>query len=222
MILGVGFGLFVLSVLCLAALIHPILGLPGLGLAGASIAWLLGWPGLFGKSADGRLPGWAYGLHWGWYGLAVLAFYGRLAWSGERACDEVAPGVWVGRRLLGRERDRLPDRDAAVLDMTAEFPATVRGGAYRCLPVLDGTAPRPAQLRAAASWIQAQRDAGRVVYVHCAMGHGRSATAVAAWMMTQEPGLTPREAEARMRLRRPGVRLSRPQHRALRREWRQR
>lgn len=219
MVLGIGFGTIVLSALWLSTTLHPLAALPGLGLAGAAAAWLGGGPRLFGKSADGHIPRWAYVLHWGWYGLAALSFHGRLALSGERACDEVAPGVWVGRRLLGPEQARLPSPDAAVLDLTAELPATVRGGAYRCLPVLDGLGPRPAQLREAARWIQAQRAAGRVVYVHCAMGHGRSASVVAAWMMAEEPGLTAEQAEARMRQRRPGVRLTGAQHRALRQVW---
>jgi len=220
MVLGLGFAVLAAAAFVQAALAGNVVttvlcGAYGAGLLGAAAAWMGGGPRLFGKRADGTMPLWAWGLHASWYTLALVAFYGRLWWSREPACDEVAAGVWVGRRLLGREQRFLPDPGAAVLDMTAEFPATVRGGAYRCLPVLDVTAPTAEQLRAAADWIAAQRADGRAVYVHCAMGHGRSATAVAAWMMRQEPGLTVEAAEARMKERRPGVRLSGPQRRAL-------
>ena len=73
----------------------------------------------------------------------------------------------------------------STLDLTAEFSelAFVRAlDGYKCLPVLDTEAPSMEQLRSGSDWIAGRIEAGPV-YVHCALGHGRSATMVAAFLM---------------------------------------
>ena len=120
---SVGFGIF-----------GMLLAVWGLWLGG--LGWLLLWPavsfvliaaayaglgpGVCGKRADGRLAWWAVALllpyllgTWGvWYAVRLL--------SREPCCDEVAPGVWVGRRPFVRD---LPTNISLIVDLTAEFPA---------------------------------------------------------------------------------------------------
>ncbi len=172
-------------------------------------------PGGLGKRLDGRrgLPAWAV------YGPYLLVTAGLFtvvrAVSREPAFHRVAPNVDLGRRLTDREARA--GGWAAVVDLAAEFsevPA-LRRGDYVSVPVLDGTAPTVEQLRTAAAWI-AGRGAVGPVYVHCALGHGRSACVVAVYLL--HVGLADDARDAvRVRAARPGVHLNRAQRRALER-----
>jgi hypothetical protein len=156
-----------------------------------------------------RLLFWLY-LLINWASWEVLR---RL--PGENAYDEIAPGLYLGRRLTAR--DDQPDF-AAVLDMTCEFtePRRLREApAYLCLPVLDGTAPTPKQLEQALAFIEAQEE----VYVHCAMGHGRSMTVICAHLLATGAEKTIDGAESRVRKQRPKARLKQPQRHLLKRTW---
>ena len=142
----------------------------------------------------------------------------RLVWevlrrrAGEEPCVEVMPGLWLGRRLTGREAR--PFR--AVLDLTCEFSepeALRRAPAYLCVPVLDGCAPTRAALETALEFIARHREAE--VYVHCAMGHGRSATVVIAHLLATGAETDVSAAERRLAALRPRVRLRRGQRRLL-------
>ncbi|MBI4870420.1 MAG: dual specificity protein phosphatase family protein [Candidatus Riflebacteria bacterium] len=87
--------------------------------------------------------------------------------------------------------------------------------AYRCIPLLDGTAPGPEALLAGARWIQARLELGPV-YVHCAMGHGRSALFVAAYLLLAGRAGTVEAALAELGRLRPGVHLHPDQSSCLR------
>lgn len=169
------------------------------------------WPRAFGKRPDGSLA-WAAWLAWGplfAYQWVVHAAVRRL--SREPVADEVAPGVWVGRRPRAHE---LPPGTALVVDLCAEFPVAAgvkEGRAYLALPTLDATAPTPAQIVLAVERVLA---AGGPAYVHCAFGHGRSATVAAAVLVRRgDAGLA--DVEARMKARRPGIGLNATQRAAL-------
>jgi protein-tyrosine phosphatase len=104
-----------------------------------------------------------------------------------------------------------------VLDLTvewAEVPSLRSPGTYRLLAVLDGTAPTAEQLAEAVAWLRARTKEGTVL-VHCALGHGRSACVVVAYLLAEGKHSTPREAEAFLRRLRPGVRLNAAQRRAV-------
>lgn len=64
-------------------------------------------------------------------------------------------------------------------------------------------------------FVLAERSAGRPVYIHCAHGHGRSATLMAAAFLAQGLARDAAEAVALMRSERPLVRLNRRQLAAL-------
>jgi protein-tyrosine phosphatase/membrane-associated phospholipid phosphatase len=129
--------------------------------------------------------------------------------------NEVAPNVWIGRRLSDREAAMAVEHSVtAVLDLTGEF-AEARpflSVAYLNLQVLDLTAPTPAQLRAAVDFINAHRGTG-TVYVHCKIGYSRSAAVVGAWLLDAGLAATAEQAIASIRAVRPTL-VVRPEARA--------
>ena len=188
------------------------------------VAWLLAWSGLdfcavaaayafqkprvFGKRLDGTLAWGPCVLLLPYLLLTWLLWYCQTRFSGEAVCDEVVPGLWVGRRASAEE---LPPDITLVVDLTSEFgaPRAVRTGhAYLCLPTLDNAFTDPESfgelVRQTAAW-----EGG--VYVHCALGHGRSALVAAAILMAHGLASSPEAAFARVRQARPGVNLNRSQ-----------
>ena len=155
---------------------------PAAALALVAVAYAWGGPALLGKSAGAvSLPA---RIVLAPYRLGALAFIGLRA-QFDAPWHEVAPGLLVGRLLSRREaRQALDDGVVAVLDLTAEFaecPELLRVP-YLNLPVLDLTAPKAATLSRAIRFVAAHRRRGKV-YVHCALGYGRSACVAAACLL---------------------------------------
>jgi hypothetical protein len=131
----------------------------------------------------------------------------------EPAAHEVAPGLFLGGRMLPWERRVVRALGVtAVLDLCAERPEapTVRaiaGGRYVAAPTLDGGTLPDAVFDAAVERVVAWRRAGARVLVHCALGHGRSASVAAAVLVAA--GDAPDAAAALGRLNgvRPNVGL---------------
>jgi protein-tyrosine phosphatase len=185
---------------------------PAAVLAAAWFVYLGSAPGAFMKQPDGRLPWYAW-LVWGpifiwqWLGHEFVR-----AFSKEPVANEVAPGVWVGRRP--RARELRPDIKI-VVDLCAELPAA-HGVAddriYVSIPTLDARSPSPEQIATAVDRVIA---AGGPALIHCAFGHGRSAT-VAAAVLVRRGDATLDTVEAKMKASRPKIGLNGNQRRALR------
>jgi protein-tyrosine phosphatase len=193
-------------------------------------AWLLLWPGasslllavayaglgprVYGKRRDGRLSWWALLLLLPYLLLTWAAWHLMRLFSKEDCCNEVAPGLYVGRRALAHE---LPPGVSLVVDLTAEFPSPrgiAAGRDYLCLPTLDALAPDEGAVRALVAHVAARPGA---VYIHCAAGHGRSATAAAAILLARGLASDVRGAEDVLRRARPRIRLLPAQRRLLER-----
>jgi protein-tyrosine phosphatase len=199
-----------------------------LGVQTGGFAWLLLWsgasfalvgaaytarkPSVFGKRSDGSLP-WPNVLlllpflffTWGVWGL-------QTALTREPACHEIAPGLWIGRnpRWCG-----LPKNVRMVVDLAAEFgePVHIRHGrTYICAPVLDGSTPG---IEALCAVIERVNACAGPVYIHCALGHGRSGTLAAALLIARGHAKNAMEAEAMISTVRPGVRLHKGQRALL-------
>jgi protein-tyrosine phosphatase len=175
-------------------------------------------PRVLGKRADGTLPAWSYVVNGPFLLLGLVTMRAVHLTSREPPFHEVAPGVLLGRRPTRRDLDAYRALGVtAVLDLCAELPASralTGGERYLTVPVLDAEPPTPDQLRAAIAWLDAQLPQGRVL-VHCALGHGRSATVVAAWQLFHGAGGDALDVEAGLRRTRAGVRFTPPQHLAL-------
>lgn len=205
-------------------------GLVALAVRHAGWTWALLWPAasallvgagygvvgarVFGKRRDGSFAWWAWSVHFV-YLLITLGVWYVLRWAvKENAADEVAPGVWVGRRPLCHE---LPEEVAWVVDLTAEFwPArgACAGRRYVCYPTLDG---HVADDRTFVECVREVAGFEGPLLIHCAQGHGRSAALAAAVMI--ERGLVEgvEAAEEAMRRARPKIGLEKAQRELVRR-----
>lgn len=61
------------------------------------------------------------------------------------------------------------------------------------------TAPNADQVQEGVEWVQREMADGRSVYIHCAHGHGRSATVLAAVLIASGQAGNAEEAVALMR-----------------------
>lgn len=191
----------------------------GVSFGGVALAYGAVGPQLLGKRVDGVVPLWSY-VAFGPFlvlGRAGLRAFNSTGLSAP--WNEVDPGIWLGRRpgLSDLEAYREEVGAVAVLDMTAEVARTrtlTGTEAYLTLPVLDNAAPTPRQLDQAVAFIESHREDGPV-YVHCALGLGRGATVVAAWLVRMGRCDTVADAEAHLQHRRREVALSAAQRRAL-------
>jgi len=164
---------------------------------------------VFGKDR-GVIPISRLVLLWPYFSVTYLLFFLQTFLSREPACNEISPGVWLGRRLKPSE---LPPGVSVVVDMTAEFAehSELRHlPGYRCLPTLDGSVPQVEELAALVEQLAAEPGA---ILIHCALGHGRSAMAVASLLMRRRLAASIGEAEVVIKRSRPGARLSSQQRR---------
>lgn len=181
-----------------------------LGLVGPSLAYASGRPEIIGKTAEGTHPGWAQFLHGSYLGFCrASAMWARM--RGVAPWSRVQPELLLGARPLPGEVGVLLAEEGvgAVLDLTCELvdPARLRRQtAYLCLPVLDGTPPSASQLTTGVDFLAAH-CAQTTVLVHCAVGRGRSATLVVAWLVHTGRAASVDEAERQLQSERPCVRL---------------
>ena len=173
-------------------------------------------PRLLGKRPDGRLSPLIVVPMLPYFALTWLSWHLWRLLSPKDPGNEVAAGLWVGRRPLPGE---LPEGCALVVDLTAELVShpsiRSRGEAgYLCVPTLDARAPAAVDLERAVDRIL--RSPGPV-WIHCAAGHGRSAAVAAAALIARGDARDVGEAEASMRRARPGIGLHGDQRRAVQR-----
>lgn len=132
-----------------------------------------------------------------------LAYYSRQC----RPWDRVTDSLWIGRVLNKREaRTAIHEGLTAVLDLTGEFSEcrALRSLAYLNVPVLDLTAPTPAQLEQAVAFVREHTRRGPVL-VHCKIGYSRSAAVVAACLLAERIDNGVADALHRIRTVRPTV-----------------
>jgi protein-tyrosine phosphatase len=184
-----------------------------------AVAYAGGGPAMLGKRADGGRRWWARALFAPYLLLTRFSFVLYKLLGRHTPTCEVAPNLFLGRRLTAVEA--APFTRAAVLDLAAEFSEARpfrTPNCYLSLPVLDATAPTPEQLNRAVEWV-AQQLANRPVFVHCALGHGRSASVLIAYLLHTGTVATVRDGLRQVRQLRPGVGFSPSQRRALEEWW---
>ncbi|NRR33576.1 phosphatase PAP2 family protein [Oxalobacteraceae bacterium] len=123
----------------------------------------------------GRHPWWTwllYGPYLAGYRLTWLAVL--LRERGKPVVRQLAPGLWVGRRLGEGEALLLPPH-CVVFDLANELSETaaLRTPRYRHFPLLDLMVPPADAVRDIVAAVTAEIAAGRTVYLHCAMGYSR-------------------------------------------------
>jgi hypothetical protein len=182
-----------------------ILAWPAFALAGVALAYAVSWRGMFGKRR-GRLPVWSLVV----FGPRLLGL--RIAWwiqsRARTPWSQLLPNLWIGRRPGGaRECAQIKQHGVTVtLDLTAELSETraLRDEGYHNLPVLDLTLPDLPTLQRAIEIIDAASRDGGVVYLHCALGYGRTAVVAAAYLLSSGRAATVEQAAEQVRACRPG------------------
>lgn len=180
-----------------------------IALLGISIAFALGRPLIFMKRKNGSFHWLSYMIFWPYHLMNhSLIRVSRLV-SAENPWDEILPGLFLGRRLLARDR-ALHEKIIGVLDLTCEltevgFMRQVEN--YLCIPLLDTSAPSDSQFEEGVEWIAGKFESGGV-YVHCAAGHGRSALFIAGYLLHSGKYETVEDAIDFIRQKRPGIQLS--------------
>ena len=178
----------------------------------AGLAYALDRPHIFGKKPDGTMSPWPKIALLPYLLVTWLLWLCQTRLTREAPADEILPDLWLGRRMTSKT---IPQGVTLVVDLTAEFsePADVlQGRKYLCVPALDAAAPR-ADLFADAVKRIVDHDGGALV--HCALGHGRSATLVAGVLMAKGLAADPGEAEQMIQRCRPAAALNRLQKRFL-------
>ena len=208
------FGLCAVSFICLASAsqqwwITMIFG--NIAIAFFGIALGFGFVGsrVLMKKRNGKLAVFSYILYWPFHLLNFLILWVFHKMIGENLFDEIVPGLYLGGRLWQSEASKLPP-GIAVLDLTSEFNKIplAHPGAYACIPLLDNRAPTLMQLRYGVLWIRKAMEHGPV-YVHCAAGHGRSATFIVAYLLASKIFQDIESAIQLVRNKRPGIGLNR-------------
>jgi protein-tyrosine phosphatase len=119
----------------------------------------------------------------------------RLAASGYPASRRQLE--WVSKQgvnsVLTLTEDQLPAAFVEGLGLSLEH-----------VPMMDHQPPSMESLEKAASYVQGQAEAGRVVMVHCLAGRGRTMCAIAAYLIRNK-GMTASEAIKELRAARPGA-----------------
>jgi diacylglycerol kinase (ATP) len=171
-----------------------------------------------------RRPGWSLVLRailLPYVILGAISLYIARWVDREGLFNALAPGLFIGRLPFHSERSRLWQAGIdAVLNLCWEFPGPSRIDRERRLevewvPILDGAAPTDGQFEEAVRWVAARRDEGRCVLVHCAQGHGRTATVAAAILVRLGLAGDADQALSMIRAARPLARPSREQRVAL-------
>jgi protein-tyrosine phosphatase len=168
---------------------------------------------IFGKRPDGTIPLARVIMLWPYFLFTWSLWHLQRLVSRENSFDEVAPGLWVGRRPLPGE---LPSAVSLVVDLTAEF-ALARGVTerceYLCIPTLDGGVPNADRLAEAMERIGSCPGG---VFIHCASGHGRSAMVAVLMLLQQGRAMNVEDAVQIIRAARPAIGFRPIQDRTLR------
>jgi hypothetical protein len=177
---------------------------------GVGLSYVFRSPKLFLKTRRGSLSPFSFVFFWPYHFMNFLSLAAFRFFSTKPAFHEILPGLFLGCRLFPSDQLKMANLNIqSVLDLTCEFGEVefLRGqSAYLCIPLLDTTAPTIADLETGIKFIQSHLPEGSV-YVHCALGHGRSATFVVAYLLTARISTNPDEAIKFLQSKRSGVKL---------------
>lgn len=186
------------ALLCLGGAVlfnHPLIQWAlvwvSVSLFAVSSAYFVNFASIFRKRQNGTIPGYIKWLFFPFL-LGVRLFN---AWARKHdttpSIQPVDEGLFLGCRLFPKDIERLKECGVtAVLDVTAEFDAldwslVNEPVDYLNIPLLDHTAPSEDQCVRAINWMHSHISRGGRVMVHCALGRGRSAMIVAAYMLSR-------------------------------------
>lgn len=156
-----------------------------------SLAYFFNNPSIFRKKIDGRIPFFVKVFFIPF--LVIIHTYNKFAraFDGVPSIQSVEENLFIGDRLTSSDVQVMADKNIkAVLDVTAEFESldwtlTNEKISYHNIPILDHSIPPDKELYKAVIWIKNQQRANGAVLVNCALGRGRSALVIAAYLLSQ-------------------------------------
>jgi hypothetical protein len=169
-------------------------------------------PRLFAKRPSGRLGLFSFILFFPYLLLLYVIYLAHALLTSEPHSHRITPRYHLGRRISARH---IPADVTCIVDLTCEFPElsrTIGQRRYVAFPTLDYRAPAPDVLAGA---IEQLSQTPGVLYLHCAQGHGRSATLAAGLLIHEGLAQDIPSALQLLKQSRPRVRLNRHQRRAL-------
>jgi len=173
---------------------------PALSLGLVAVAYAFVGAAAFQKDGEGRQ---GMAARWLFLPYRIGAWINARLWTrSDPPAVHVADGVWIGRMPLRHELATLPTR--RVVDLCAELPAPRGLEALRAHPALDLVAVDRSTLEQAAASIETLRRDGPVL-VFCALGYGRSAAVIAAWLLMTGRAADATQAVAMVRTAKPRV-----------------
>jgi protein-tyrosine phosphatase len=171
---------------------------------------------ILGKQPNGKLSFYAQMALFPYLSITWAIWYAMRIFRKEPPYHQVLPDLFVGRRLLSKE---YPDKFDAVLDLTSEFSepkAVLARHDYYSLPILDGCGISELTL---VTQLKEIFEEDRVLFIHCAEGHGRTGMVAAAAMLLKGIADQPEAAIRFVQNRRPKVRLNQEQKRTVIAAW---
>jgi hypothetical protein len=197
-----GLGALVLALPALAGGAWTLLLWPSVALALVASAYATGRRG-FLKADPRGLPISSRLLFGPW--LIAMAVNARLRRSQAGQPARLSSGLWVGPhpRVAGLPAQVADHPQATLVSLAPELmPLSGTGLPTVLVPTLDLVAPDLAVLALAVEAVSRGLERGPV-YLHCALGLGRSAQVAVAWLQAQ--GLDAETARRRVRRVRPGA-----------------
>lgn len=173
---------------------------------------------VFLKKPSGKMSFFGYILYWPYFLINYLNLALFRVLAKENAIDEIHDGIYLGCKPYQRDRGIFEElMIRSTLDVTSEFSEAkfiLDSHEYLNIPILDTFPPTISQLKVAVEWLVKQRERGPV-FIHCALGHGRSATIVAGYLLRKGIFTSVSATLEGMKSIRPGVGLNSSQLQVL-------
>ena len=140
-----------------------------------AMVYIFNKPEWLGKKHNGKINILNLMIYLPWFFFSLIVWHIQRIISKENPFDEIIENkIWYGRRLLASE---ISEKFDAVIDLTSEFiepNIIVDRFEYISLPLLDGIKPNKNFFKKLKEIIPQIKN--KKIFVHCAQGHGRTAT----------------------------------------------
>ncbi|WP_446010583.1 diacylglycerol kinase family protein [Candidatus Electrothrix sp.] len=192
-----------------------------LSLLCVSIAYFTNNPGIFRKKSNGRIP---FCIKFAFIPfLLIIHSYNKIARDLDKvpSIQRISDNLFIGDRVTPSDAPVLREKKIlAMLDVTAEFEplnwaASFENISYLNIPVLDHAIPSEEELIQSIIWIKNQQTYKGPVLVNCALGRGRSALVIAAFLLSQTRNNDVTDVLEHLKILRKTIRLNKRQRKLL-------
>ncbi|WP_372369523.1 dual specificity protein phosphatase family protein [Candidatus Uabimicrobium sp. HlEnr_7] len=181
---------------------------PAISFAVIGISYIKATVKFFGKKANGRID---------FKAMIILFPYLVLLWiiwhvvrfvQKEKAYHTINDNIIIGRRLLDYE---IPVGIDNIIDLTCEFQESkyiIENFNYKSFPILDASITDQKRF---ITFLEELASYQGCTYIHCAQGHGRTATITSLLLILTNKASNPTEAMAIIHNKRPLAKMKKSQ-----------